>query len=174
MNEQTTAQRAREAPSEQRQGDDCRCDDRRCDEVVLVNLTPHWIVFIERRDGGFVEIGRIPPTGAIATLDDSDVYDEIVRAKGIDSDLPVLLRTTEEIVGLPPPRDGIAYITSARCAEAASRVGRDDVYAPNTKDAEVSDGGVWGVYGLRRFQYRIAEEFEAAKWIRGCCDVEES
>lgn len=98
--------------------------------MKLVNLTPHDVII--RLPGGD---RVIPASGTVARVTTSHV-----PAGTIDG-VPVYTQTYGQIEGLPEPRDGVIYIVSAIVLEAAKKLGRTDVVAPDTARAIRNEAG---------------------------------
>ena len=83
----------------------------------FVNLTPHDI-----RE---LSTGRkFPPSGRIARVTTQS-------KKVMDFDrIPIFSTDFGTLEGLPEQKDGVMYIISALCLEAARKLGRYDVVAP--------------------------------------------
>lgn len=94
----------------------------------LVNLTPH-VVRILSRYGQQVEL---PPASSPARCRQENL--PVVRTfgslryKGLEIDHTVA--EFGEIAGLPDPVEGTVYVVSAIVAEAAKKLGRQDVVMP--------------------------------------------
>jgi hypothetical protein len=97
----------------------------------IVNLTPHP-VRIRLEDGSTYSsypagLARVSSTSvALGALEiESPHGDKIMR-------VPVFATHFGTVEGLPDPVEGTIYVTSALVAEAATRAGRTDVFAPGT------------------------------------------
>lgn len=103
--------------------------------MLFVSLLPHTISVV--CDDGTVRV--IAPSGAVARC---SVTDEIVDT--IDS-MYITRQTFGEVVGLPEPEEGVAFIVSRMVAAAVPE--RHDLYIPGPliRDAE---GVVVGCSGL--------------------------
>lgn len=98
----------------------------------LVNLSPHSITILNEDN----EVVReLPPRP-----EDPPRVEEEVEELGTHAAVPIVKKTFGEIKGLPEPKKGVLYITSALVAKAAS--GRDDLLVPNTIRDE--DGNILG------------------------------
>jgi hypothetical protein len=82
-------------------------------EQKIVNLTPHPLVFADR---------RIVESSGVARCTQTDV--EIGSFAG----LPIVVTQFGEVVGLPEPVEGTAYVVSSITAQACK--GRMDVFVP--------------------------------------------
>lgn len=86
----------------------------------LINLTPHEVVILV---GG--KPLRLAPSGRVARL-------EVAESEaGVDG-IPVVRTQFGEITGLPDPEPETFFVTSTIVAQAAARLGRRDVVAPDT------------------------------------------
>ncbi len=111
-------------------------------DVEIVNLTPHEITLV-REDG---EVMKIPPSGQVARVKvEQEVVNEI---NGIS-----IVRTKfGDIEGLPEPQDGKIFIVSSLVAQAAAKLGRTDVVAPDTSPQGVIRDENGRIVGVKRFQ----------------------
>ena len=113
-------------------------------EKQFINLTPHDVVLYDRKDCivlpggkgyGFSDENQkplplvtFPPSGEVARATQQEEALPPVIGGGIE--IPVSRMTYGAPVGLPEPREGVAYIVSALTANAAKAAGRttDDLY----------------------------------------------
>jgi hypothetical protein len=102
---------------------------------MLINLTPHGLAI--HAPAGVV---TLPPSGSVARV--ATAAEPLDPADGI----PVSRTAYGQIAGLPEPKPGVVYVTSALVAIAARR---EDVLSPGEliRDAE---GKPVGCRGLTR------------------------
>jgi hypothetical protein len=114
-------------------------------ETTIVNCTPHPLT-VFNADGGTT---IIPPSGIVPRVKELLLgLDEAVSVPSVGRvDLSFI--TTGEIAGLPP-KDGRMYVCPRAVAEAAVRLGRDDVWFPSDFVRD-GCGRVLGYYGFARF-----------------------
>ena len=97
--------------------------------IKLVNLTPHEITVVSCGAGGDI---TIPPSGIVArAVVECELF---MHLNGI----PVVVRESSGVEGLPEPVSGTVFIVSSMALSATSRT---DVVAPDTGDTAVRDGG---------------------------------
>ena len=102
----------------------------------FVNLTPHAVTI--RISDAFV---TIPASGTVARAE--QIVEELVPVAGIR----VTRMTYGAVYGLPGKQQGVAYIVSARTAQAVPE--RDDVFIPGPKILD-DEGAFLGCDGLCR------------------------
>lgn len=109
--------------------------------TTFCNLTPHAVTIVSD-DGDAITIA---PSGTIARLSTRD------QDAGTIAGIPIVVRRTAAITGLPDPVPGHVYIVSAMVAEAAA--GRTDVLAPDTGPTAIrdADGRITAVRRLVRY-----------------------
>lgn len=83
-------------------------------EEKIVNLTPHPLVFVD---------GRTIESSGIARCAQTD------KEIGIFAGLPIVVTEFGEVVDLPEPVDGTAYVVSSITAQACKE--RMDVFVPS-------------------------------------------
>lgn len=83
----------------------------------FINLTPHTINI--HTPAGVIDVA---PSGDVARVSVTDVPAAPIAG------IPVAKRVTGDVVGLPAPQDGVAYIVSGMVAAAVP--GRPDVFSP--------------------------------------------
>ena len=88
--------------------------------MQLVNVTPHAITILT--DGADPVV--LPVSGMIARCATT------TQDRGTVAGMPVTATTFGEVVDLPAPQDGVAYVASLLVVQAAWSVGRRDVYSP--------------------------------------------
>ena len=103
-------------------------------EENIVNLTPHPLVFSD---------GRVVESSGVARCTQSD------REIGTFGGLPVVVTAFGDVVDLPAPVEGIAYVVSSITAQACK--GRTDVFVPSRpiRDAQ---GRIIGCGALGRIE----------------------
>lgn len=112
----------------------------------FINLTPHTVRLCDS-DG--CSLLAVEPSGTVARIEPPPAA-QPSRQDGI----PVPVRSHRSLsgralVGLPPRREGTAYIVSLPCLDTARLQERDDVFAPDSGPTAVRrDGQVWGVRAL--------------------------
>lgn len=107
--------------------------------MKIVNLTPHSLNLYDESNRLVVVV---PPSGDVARV-------AVRRERVGDADgVPLYRSHYGAVEGLPAPRPGVLYVTSALVL-AAVREARPDVWAPGepVRDAE---GRVVGAVGLQR------------------------
>lgn len=106
--------------------------------ITIINLTPHVVRLNDGRE--------FPPSGNVARV--SSEYSEWSDAhiEGV----PTCVTTFGDVIGLPDPQDGVAYIVSGMVMSACPN--RLDIMAPATghKDCVRKDGQVVSVPGFIR------------------------
>ena len=123
--------------------------------MKLVNVTPHRVVIT-----GFGSGVNYGETREICVEPEA----EPARLAEISEDLPNLANNDNEwpdgvqfgvrrvrfsgIYGLPEPAEGTIYIASMAVAAEAARLGREDVYSPDSSRAMRKDGFVQSVPSL--------------------------
>ena len=112
------------------------------ENVEFVNLTPHEITLV-REDG---EVVKIPPSGQVARV--KVEQEEIKKVAGI----PVVRTKFGGVEGLPEPENGKIFIVSSIVAQAAAKLGRTDVVAPDTSPQGVIRDENGRIIGVKRFQ----------------------
>ena len=108
----------------------------------LINLTPHDITI-------FLPNGEkitIPKSKEVARL-----VTEFVNVGNING-VPVVKTEFKEIIGLPKPHPGVIYIVSTLVAQAAAKLGRRDVIAPDTSPQGAVKDENGRIIGVKRFQ----------------------
>jgi hypothetical protein len=85
----------------------------------IVNLTPHPIT---------ISGVTIQPSGQVARV--AEVSEPWGTIEYGSLRIPVIVKRFGQVEGLPEPREGVIYITSALTAQAAWAAGRTDVYCP--------------------------------------------
>ena len=94
----------------------CKKNQKEIEMTQIKNLTPHAITLIQERKQIVV-----PPSGTVASV-------SMVASRLLESFLPVEVWSTPtfgEVVGLPPPEEGVILLVSNIVASAAKR---EDVY----------------------------------------------
>ena len=135
--------------------------------MKFVNLTPHPVTL--RLQGTGVNFGdlieyEIPSQGLARLTSEDKEVGEIPVPLEDDGDLwrripdkvgyiPITVRNFGEITGLPEPVEGVTFVASMVVAQAAAKLGRRDVLAPDTGPSAVrsEDGKVIAVQGLVLF-----------------------
>jgi len=109
--------------------------------MKIVNLTPHAIV-IQTAD----ESRLVIESSGVARV--STTSEQVGEIDGI----PIRRVRYGEIVGLPDPQPGTIYVTSIVVAQAAAKLGRTDVLAPDTGPDAIRDeaGRIVAVRGFIR------------------------
>jgi len=108
-------------------------------DVALINLTPHPVNILDRGNEFICAIRAVLPTARVT------VTRELV---GYVNGMPVNSTVFGELQDLPEPKEGVAYIVSLVCAQAAKLNGRtEDLYVPDdvVRDA---DGHIIGCRAL--------------------------
>jgi len=84
---------------------------------------------------------ELPPSGELARCATTDTV--VATIDGVEIHAVEL----GDLQGLPDPQPGVHYVTSLIAAQAARRLGRDDVLVPGpaVRDA---DGRIVGCHGL--------------------------
>lgn len=113
--------------------------------VTLVNLTPHPLVLI--LDSG--EKREIPPAAEPARVVDRHEASTIIDTDAGHVELADVALGAE-VVGLPPPRDGVLLVVSRVTAGKARRA---DVVFP-LEEVRDGDGRIVGCRVLGRFASR--------------------
>jgi|SRR5581483_7760479 len=102
--------------------------------MKLVNCTNHTLAVV----GPMIEI---PVSGHVARVQEQT---SLVGALTIENEsVPLISKRYGSIEGLPPPQEGVLYVTSTIVAIAAWEDGRRDVVAPGDL-ARDRDGNVKG------------------------------
>lgn len=106
--------------------------------MKFINLTPHELNLLTDE----VEI-KIAPEGVVARAEEKQTLVDTIDG------VPVYQITYGEVVDLPEPVEGVAYIVSSITAQAV--VGRNDIYVPA---AAVRDGAgrIVGCKGLAKIE----------------------
>jgi len=106
-------------------------------KMTFINLTPH-VINVHLPDGKVLEL---PPSGELARCATTDTV--VATIDGVEIHAVEL----GDLQGLPDPQPGVHYVTSLIAAQAARRLGRDDVLVPGpaVRDA---DGRIVGCHGL--------------------------
>lgn len=109
---------------------------------MIISLLPHdTVVRIDGRDI------TIPPSGQVARV--AATAREVTKV----GDIPIVVTEFGEITGLPEPKVGVLYLTSTLLAQAAARLGRNDVVSPDTGPTAIREGGqVVAVTRLQTFR----------------------
>ena len=122
---------------------------RKEEKMEIVNLTPHEISIITSSSNGdacspTITTVAIPPSGEILRLDYSRISGVLYPVDAVNPGL--------RFVDFPPPVEGRKYVASMPVALEAARIGRRDIFAPDT-DHGIRDkaGKILGVPGLIRF-----------------------
>jgi hypothetical protein len=115
------------------------CGLRQSAVTRLVNLTPHPVT---------VAGVTIPPTAPAARVEEivDDIGVEISTPDG--HVIPVADVYPQQVVNLPPPQDGVAYIVSRAVAMACPD--RDDLYVPDGRARDASGQQTGGAARLVR------------------------
>lgn len=113
--------------------------------MKYINLTDHDVTICD--DYGNM-IFKIPPSGTQARLVSNLINCEYFNEGGFVLKCENYGETT--IANLPPPEDGVIYITSTLVAMHARRM---DIVSPNTQKALIRDnyGNIEGVTSFQRF-----------------------
>lgn len=106
----------------------------------LINLTPHTINIV-LENGTF----DVPASGMVARCSQSETILGTVVVDGIE--IPITGQFFGEVVDLPAPKDGVAYIVSRLVASACPS--RIDLLIPGPMIRD-DDGKVIGCRGLSR------------------------
>ena len=102
--------------------------------MTLINLTPHTI-HIKGGQGYIV----VPSSGDVARVEMDEVHFGYFSMDGVS--VPVFTRKPGRVIGLPEPKEGVAYLVSSMVLDNLPEP-RDDVYAPDTgKTAERDENG---------------------------------
>lgn len=116
-------------------------------KMKLVNLTPHPIRLVGETE---VEIG---PSGLVARVKAvTETVGEVVLDDG--TKFPIVRTKFEGLEGLPDPEPDTFFVASTLVAQAASRLGRHDILAPDTGPESAirdADGKIVGVRRLQQF-----------------------
>jgi hypothetical protein len=110
---------------------------------MFVNLTPHEIS---------VSSTVIPPSGVVARVSTT------VKSVAVVEGIPLQHMLQGEVINLPPPQEGVFYITSAMVREACPF--RGDVLSPG----EIVRDSAGGVIGCKSF---YANDVAAARAAAG-------
>jgi len=100
--------------------------------VPLVNLTPHPLTL--EVEGRRVEL---PPAGPAVRVRTEAREVGRVEVEGVS--VPVVETVYGALENLPEPQPGTLYVVSLVAAQAAARLGRADVVAPDTGPTAVRD-----------------------------------
>ena len=92
------------------------------EDIKIVNLTPHPIVIINGEDSI-----KIEPSGELARCQTTRKVVGTLSINGID--VPATKTEFGEVVGLPEPKENVAYIVSALVAQACPT--RSDLCIPD-------------------------------------------
>lgn len=110
----------------------------------IVNLTPHAIDVLEKRDDDtYTTIVSIPPSGTIARLD------QTTERIGMIGDIPITTTEFGEIEGLPPYDGNKKYIVSYPIAKqlGSNAFIRNDILIVN-ESVRDSEGKIIGCLSL--------------------------
>lgn len=121
------------------------CNLRATSVVRLINLTPHPVTIA----GVTIEPGG--PAARVEEIVD-DVGGEISTPDG--GIIPIADVYPQQVVDLPPPQDGVAYIVSR--AVAAACPDRDDLYVPDGRARDRDGQQTGGAARLVRIRTKRA------------------
>ena len=109
--------------------------------TTIISLLPN--------DAGVRIDGRditIPRSGQVARVAATS------RAVTTVGEIPIVATEFGEITGLPEPKPGVLYLGSTLLAQAAARLGRNDVVSPDTGPTAIrANGQVVAVIRLQTF-----------------------
>jgi len=92
------------------------------EDLRLINLTPHEVTIVDAKHRRFDIVSHGVARVVMLEGDDEPI-----------GDIPVLSSCRGEIIGLPDPVKGIAYLVSREVLNHPEVSGRKDVFAPATR-----------------------------------------
>lgn len=110
--------------------------------IEVINLTPHEVRVVAENGMDVI----YPPSGKVARL---QTLNRVISIEGLP---PVVQTEVIGIEGLPAPEPGVVYLTSSLVAQYAARLGRADVFSPDTGPESAVRNEQGQIIGVRRLQ----------------------
>ena len=107
--------------------------------MTLINATPHEIHLL--LDSGYYILEK---SGITPRVNQSSIDVEPLQYNGLS--IPIKKTTLGNLGGLPPEAEGVYYIVSLLVLEAGKKLGRKDLFAPDTIRDE--HGNIKGAKGF--------------------------
>ena len=93
--------------------------------MKLVNLCKHDVDIV---DSSGLPLLKVPPSGKVAVIATQQIEQGHIQPEGETVLVPAFTIRRGEVEGLPPPEEGVVYITGALVREASPH--RKDVASP--------------------------------------------
>jgi hypothetical protein len=107
--------------------------------MTLINATPHEIHLI--LETGYYILEK---SGILPRVNQSSIEAEPLQYNGLS--IPIKKTEMGNLEGLPPEAEGVYYIVSLLVLEAGKKLGRKDLFAPDTVRDE--HGNIKGAKGF--------------------------